>query len=182
MLSLVKVNFKGVEKEKYLSLLTFSSNSRDYSVALSHDKLKSLDSIINKLQHTSEDFYIAFHQDMNNVPFVIIDQTIYNFSEDSIYNFNDIERSPAFKTTLYTLLFMIIVSVFTIPLTLLLTQIPGLQNLFWPIFAGWDIALGGYGYYCIKRYLGHYSFVKNKLVSRINFARKYSLAYLECDF
>lgn len=182
MLSLVKVNFKGVKKEEHLSLLTFSSNDRDYSIALSHNKLKSLDSIINKLQHTSEAFYIALHQDMNNVPFVIINQTIYNFSEDSIYNFNDIERSPAFKTTLYTFIFMIIVSVFTVPLTLLLTQIPGLQDSFWSIVIGWDIALGGFAYYCIKRYLGHYSFVKKKLVSRVNFAKKYNLAYLECDF
>lgn len=183
MLSLIKVKFKTIDYHKDISFIKFVDNkNKEYSTSLRENELFKLQNTLDKIKNDKDYFYIAYHDDMNNIPFIIFNKKIYDFSADSIYSLKDINSQYILKSLSFSFLFMILALIITIPLTLLFTLIPFLESSFLQILIVWEISLGGFCFYCLKKYFTHYSFVKKSLTKIINVVEQKNINYFECDF
>lgn len=183
MLSLIKVTFKTIDYNKDISFIRFMDNkNKEYSTSLREHELFKLQNTLDKVKNNKDSFYIAYHDDMNNIPFIILHKKIYDFSADSIYSLKDINSQYILKSLGFSFLFMIFSLIITIPLTFLFTLIPFFESNFLQILIGWEILLGGFCFSCLKKYFTHYSFVKKSLNKIINIVEQKNISYFECDF
>lgn len=181
MLTLIKVTFKEIIYSDNINIISFSDfTNKLYNITLNKKEIILLEKTIDLLKnkHNKDSLFIAYHDDFNNIPFIILNNKIVNFSEDSIYKFKNNDKNYAFKTlgALFGILtFSLII---TLPVSFLLSLV--FVNHFFTILFSWEFFLAGFSTYFLLRNFKHYSFVKRTLYKNIKKIHKDNLILLEC--